>query len=66
MDSFWVNLAITTILSALKEAFKNSTKKEGLKKAMLKIAGTIQAVYGDDAGFDADLKTAVDKAKASA
>ena len=65
MGDFWLNLGISAVLTALSEAFKNPVKKEALKKAMLKIAGQIQLIYGADVGFNDDLRNAVVKAKGS-
>lgn len=55
----WTSLAITLILEALKEAVKNPAKALQLRAAMLKIAATIQVVYGDDESFLDDLAVKV-------
>lgn len=52
---FWLNLAVTTILMELKAVVKNQERKDRLKGAMLKIASTIFAIWGDDPGFEDSL-----------
>lgn len=43
--NFFLDMAISVILSTLKELVKNRKKKAGLRKAMLKVRDTIDAVY---------------------
>lgn len=44
---YLLNMAIAIVLATIKEAFKNPTKAEAVKKAMLKIRANIDMVYGD-------------------
>jgi len=44
MDYFF-SMAVSIILTAVKEAVKNPAKKEELKKALLKIRDAISAAY---------------------
>lgn len=44
-------MAITVILSAIKESVKNKTKKAALKSALLKVRNAINTMYADDADF---------------
>ena len=48
---FWTNMAISVVLSVLKEMIKNPAKKEELKKAMLKVRNQIEVVYTEDPDF---------------
>lgn len=51
MDEFLLQMGITTVLTALKQSFKNPAKKEQLKRAFLKIRNSINALYADDPDF---------------
>jgi hypothetical protein len=46
--SIWENLAISVVLTAIKEAVKNPEKKEALKKALLKIKNAIEILYPEE------------------
>lgn len=48
-----VSLAISFVLSALKEAVKNPSKKASLRAKMLEIAEFIQIIYGAEPEFQA-------------
>lgn len=48
---FWLEMAITVILSTLKQLTKNPQKKTDIKRAMLKVRNTIDTVYGEDQDF---------------
>jgi hypothetical protein len=50
MDYF-VNIGISLVLSALKQAVKNPAHKAELRNAMLKIYTQIGIVFGDDPQF---------------
>lgn len=41
----WFNLAVSVVLTALNEAFKNPAKKAALKDKMISIRNQIDAVY---------------------
>ena len=47
MEDMLIAMAVTTLLQAI----KNPKKKEQLKKALLKVRNTINAVYSDDPDF---------------
>lgn len=49
----FISLAISFVLSALKEAVKNPDKKAALRTRMLEIAQWIQTVYGEEYAFKA-------------
>lgn len=51
MNDYLENLGISFVLTALAGAIKNPDKKASLRRAMLKIATAIQAIYGDDPAF---------------
>lgn len=55
----WFDLAVTIILSAVKDAVKNPEKKAVLRPAMLKVASMIVALW-DDAAFHSDLELRTD------
>lgn len=65
MGDFWLEIGITAVLTALRDAVKNPEKKVRLKPAMLKIGATILAVWSDDSQFDELLyaKAAYEKSK---
>lgn len=46
--SIWENLAISVVLTAIKEAVKNPEKKEALKRALLKIKNGIELLYPEE------------------
>jgi hypothetical protein len=46
----WFNLAVSVVLTALEEAFKNPTKKAALRAKMLTIRNQIDAVYPPESG----------------
>lgn len=48
MADFLISMAISVILTTLKEAIKNPEKKAALKRAMLKIRDNINVVYPED------------------
>lgn len=48
----FLSLAMTLILSALREAFKNPVKKAQLKDVMLKLWRSIRLTYADDPDFE--------------
>ena len=52
MGDFWVELGLSVVFSALKQAVKKPDKKAALKRAMLKLRNTINAAYAGDADFD--------------
>ena len=52
MEDFLLNMGITTVLTAIKQSVKNPEKKATLKKAMLKIRNSINALYADDPDFE--------------
>jgi len=52
MNDLLLNMGISFVLTAIKESFKNKTKKEELKKAMLKIRNQINLLYAGDADFE--------------
>jgi len=64
----WLDFGISVVLSALRGAVKNEQRKQQLRAAMLKIAATIQAVYGLDDEFQILLehKTKTERAKLTA
>lgn len=45
MPDYLIQLGITFVLTALREAVKNPEKKKDLSRAMLKIRETIDIVY---------------------
>lgn len=49
--NFFLGMAISVLLSTLKEIVKNKEKKAEMKKAMLKVSRAINTVYGDDPDF---------------
>lgn len=52
MSDLLLNMGISFVLTAIKEGFKNPSKKEDLKKAMLKIRNQINLLYAGDPDFD--------------
>ncbi len=52
MDDMLLQMGITFVLTAIKQSFKNPTKKIELKKAMLKIRDQINLLYAGDADFE--------------
>lgn len=64
----WLDFGISIVLTALRGAVKNEQRKQQLRAAMLKIAATIQAVYGLDDEFQILLehKTRIERAKLTA
>ncbi len=52
MPEYLIQMAITVLLSVLKESVKNEQKKADLKKAMLKIRNAINTLYAGDEDFD--------------
>ena len=52
MNDLLLNMGISFVLTAIKESFKNPTKKAELKKAMLKIRNQINLLYAGDEDFD--------------
>jgi hypothetical protein len=48
MDSLIFDLGVSFVLSAIKGAVKNSTKKKELKAALLKVATAIIALYPEE------------------
>ena len=48
MQDFWVDFAITTIISVLKVSVKNKATKLRIKAAMLKIRDMISVLYPDE------------------
>lgn len=52
MDSFFFDLAVLTVLSAIKAAFKSEEKREALKKALLKVRNQINALCYGDSDFE--------------
>jgi len=51
MEDLFLNLGITTILTAIKSSVKNEKKKAQLKAAMLKVRNSINALYATDPDF---------------
>ncbi len=49
---FWFQMGVTAILTALRDSFKSEPAKAKLKPAMLKIAGVIFALWGEDTQFE--------------
>lgn len=47
----WVDFAISILLTTLRGAVKNEQRKAELRAAMLKVAATIQAIWGTDEDF---------------
>jgi len=45
---FWTNLAITVILSSIKQAVRNPESKAALKRALYKVRDAIDALYATD------------------
>lgn len=64
----WFDFGISIVLTALRGAVKNEQRKQQLRAAMLKVAATIQAVYGMDDEFQIllDHKTRIERAKLTA
>lgn len=64
-EYFWIDLAVTTILSALKSSIKNPASKARLRPVMLKLAATINVLWQDDDSFAEDLagKTEFERVK---
>lgn len=52
MDSFFFDLAISTVLSVIKAAFKSDDKRASVKKALLKVRNQINALYSGDPDFE--------------
>jgi hypothetical protein len=48
----FLSLALSIILSALKQSVKNPAKKEELRKAMLELRDTIDLIYGNPLAED--------------
>jgi hypothetical protein len=48
MDSFWVDFAISIILTTIRNAVKNEESKESLKRALLKVRNAINALYPEE------------------
>lgn len=48
MDEIYISLAVSVILSTI----KNPAKKASLKAALLKVFKTIRATYADDPDFN--------------
>jgi len=65
MGDFWLEIGITAVLTALRDAVKNPEKKAKLRPAMLKIGATILAVWYGDPQFDEALyaKASYEKSK---
>lgn len=51
MNSILFDIGISAILTALREAIKNATRRAQLKAVMLKIAASIFAVWPEDPEF---------------
>ncbi len=51
------SLAVTFVLSALKESVKNPEKKAAIRSKMLEVAEWIQAVFGEDPLFQSVQKS---------
>mgnify|MGYP001320477171 CR=1 FL=1 len=51
MNDLFLNLAISTLLTAIKESVKNPEKKITLKRAFLKVRNAINTLYLDDPDF---------------
>lgn len=60
MNDFWLEIGITAVLSALKQSIKNPVKRDSIRPAMLKIASTILALWGDDKTFLESLSAKTD------
>lgn len=52
MNSLFLDLAISTILSTIKSSFKNENSKAQLKRALLKVRNQINLLYAGDADFE--------------
>lgn len=52
MDEYWVQLAITVLLTTIKQTVKNPAKKQDLKRAFLKVRDAINALYAGDPDFE--------------
>ncbi len=52
MDDMLLQMGITFVLTAIKQSFKNPTKKAELKKAMLKVRDQINLLYAGDVDFE--------------
>lgn len=50
-STFILDMAITTVLTAIKESVKNTKKKAQLKSVMLKIRNKINEAYASDPDF---------------
>lgn len=61
----WLDFAISIILTTLRGAVKNEQRKRELRAAMLKLAATIHAIWGQDDEFMILLehKTKTERAK---
>ena len=49
--NFFFDMAVSVVLTVLKEVIKNKEKKAEVRKAMLKISNSIAAAYADDQDF---------------
>jgi hypothetical protein len=52
MDSFFFDLAVSTVLSVIKAAFKSKSRRADLKRALLKVRNQINALYYGDPDFE--------------
>lgn len=52
MDSFFFDLAVSTVLSVIKAAFKSEEKRKQVKRALLKVRNQINALYYGDSDFE--------------